>query len=194
MDLIMKAYALHADQVQGATRLTSDKYIVDAIVPSGATLERFQRMLQNLLLTRFRLTFRWEERDFRVYHLAVDEDGPKLKASAVGDAVDEEDDAAPLPASLTHPPSDSRGCPVLASTRRGSAGKTGGTNCATFVGYSMSDLARNLEQYVGAETGTFGQFMHVVDDTGLTGRFDFNLKYNPMYFLVKAPAPIPQSR
>jgi uncharacterized protein (TIGR03435 family) len=50
MYLIMKAYGIHADQVNGADRLTTDRYLVDAIVPPGATMEQFQQMLQNLLV------------------------------------------------------------------------------------------------------------------------------------------------
>jgi uncharacterized protein (TIGR03435 family) len=60
----------------------------------------------------------------------------------------------------------------------------------------MSDLAAKLEEYVGYET-TNTDFAHttpahVIDDTGLKGRFDFNLNYNHMYFLVRSPGfPIP---
>src|ERR1039458_4518387 len=55
MRLIMKAYGIQSDQVNGPDRLISDKYMVDAIVPSGASMEQFRQMLQNLLVKRFRL-------------------------------------------------------------------------------------------------------------------------------------------
>jgi uncharacterized protein (TIGR03435 family) len=182
MDLIMKAYGIHLDQVHGPSRLTSDKYAVDAIVPSGATREQFQQMFQNLLLKRFK-------RDFRTYHLVVAQGGPKLKLSAVGDPGDDEDDPASVLGSHKQPTADSHGCPVLPPTRPGFAASEGGSNCATFVGYSISELVAKLEEYVAAEAGTtFGQSprAHIIDDTGLSGRFDFNLNYSEMYFLTRA--------
>jgi len=196
MLLLMKAYGLHDDQVQGPGRLTSDRYMLDGIVPPGATAEQFQKMLQNLLLKRFRLAFRWEERDFRIYHLVLAEGGSKLKRSAVVERGDAEDDQSALVASLKLPPVDESGCPSLPLTRRGFSGRGGKGNCQTFVGYSMAELAEKLEFYVGAETATADfahlSYAHVIDDTGLRGRFDFHFNYDPMSFLAKTagfPAP-----
>jgi uncharacterized protein (TIGR03435 family) len=189
MYLIMKAYDIYADQVHGADRLISDRYTVEAIVPSGATVEQFQQMLQNLLLKRFRLTFRWEERDFKVYRLTVAAGGPKLRPSAVGDPGEGQGEAAAT-AMFKQAPLDEEGCPMLPLTRRGAAGRSGGSNCATFVGYSMSELADELGDCVGHETNNADLAhvarAHVKDETGLKGRFDFNLNYNKAYFLLRS--------
>ena len=76
-------------------------------------------------------------------------------------------------------------------TRHGAAGKTGGSNCNTFVGYSMSDLAAKLGDYIATETATVDYAhispAHVVDATGLNGRYDFNINYSKMYFFARAP-------
>jgi uncharacterized protein (TIGR03435 family) len=83
MALIMKAFDIHPDQVVGPAWLTEDRYMVDAVVPSGATLEQFRQMLQRLIVERFKLAVQWEERDLKVYRLRVATGGAKLKASAV---------------------------------------------------------------------------------------------------------------
>jgi uncharacterized protein (TIGR03435 family) len=189
MRLIMKAYGIQSDQVNGPDRLISDKYMVDAIVPSGASMEQFRQMLQNLLVKRFRLAFRWEDRDFKVYHLVVTADGPKLRPSAVVEPGDDENDAASPAARLKQPAQDGRGCPVLPLTRRGAAGGTGA--CETYVGYSMSEVAANLAAAIGYETMDGNLHVltpaHVVDDTDLKGRFDFTLYYNRMLWLARVP-------
>ena len=50
-----------------------------AKVPEGTTKEQFQRMLQNLLVERFKLTLHHE---MAIYELTVGEKGPKMRESA----------------------------------------------------------------------------------------------------------------
>lgn len=190
MQLIGRAYGIEADQIRGPERLTSDRYVLDAIVPSGAGAEEFRQMLQRLLVKRFRLAFRWEERDYEVYHLVVGAGGAKLRRSAVVETADSDDNAV-SEADRIKAPLDKSGCPVLPLTRRGVSGRSGGSNCATFVGFSMPELVTELANDVALETTTADLShtapAHIMDDTGLTGRFDFNLNYNKMYFLSRVP-------
>jgi hypothetical protein len=52
----------------------------------------------------------------------------------------------------------------------------------------MSELADTLGDYVAAETTTTNfahtTATHVIDDTGLKGRFDFNLNYEGLAILA----------
>jgi uncharacterized protein (TIGR03435 family) len=175
MSLLTKAYGLHTDQVQGPRWLTEDRFVVDAVVPPGATEEQFRQMLQNLLVERFKLTLRWEERELKVYRLLVAEGGPKLKASAVTQDWNDADDVTSVRAVAAKTTVDSKGCPVLDPTRRAGIGK--GT-CMTYIGWSMAELAeRALSLSIGLETGTT-TWAHVIDETGLKGRYDFTLDYD----------------
>ncbi len=173
MYVIMRAYGLQSDQVRGPERLITDRYTVDAIVPSGATVEQFQQMLQKLLSNRFRLAFQWEEREFKVYRLVIAAGGPKLRSSAVSDPEDGHNDSGSERVLMPQYIDDKNGCPQLPPTRRGAVGQTGGSNCSTFVGYSMSELADRLGQYIAAEAATVDVAhlspAHVVDATGLNG-------------------------
>jgi uncharacterized protein (TIGR03435 family) len=188
MYLLMRAYGIQPDQVRGPDRLTTDKYAVEAIVPSGTTAEQFRQMLQNLLLKRFRPAFQWEARDFKVYRLVVTPGGPKLRPSAVVDPEDGKDEPASQTTTIPRKAEDGNGCPILPLTRRGAEGKVGGSNCSTFVGYSISDLTAKLADYVGTETATTDLAhispAHLIDATNLNGRYDFRFNYNPMYFFA----------
>jgi len=189
MQLIAKAYGIERDQIRGPERLTSDRYALDAVAPSGAGAEEFRQMLQRLLVKRFRMAFQWEERDYKVYHLVIGAGGAKLRRSAVVEPADGEDNPASVTERIREFPLDKSGCPVLPLTRRGVSGRVGGSNCATFVGFSMPELVAELAYGVGLETTTADLShtapAHIIDDTGLMGRFDFNLNYNKMYFLSR---------
>jgi uncharacterized protein (TIGR03435 family) len=188
MSLIMKAYDLHADQVVGPRWLLEDHYAVDAIVPSGATREQFLEMLRNLLVSRFKLAVQWEERDFKVYRLVIGQGGAKLKPSAVSEAGDDQDNPLSVQVMAAKAGVDSRGCPVLPPSRRAAIGRNA---CMTYVGWSIPELAQmTLAMAIGNETGK-RSWAHVIDETGLIGRFDFNLEYDVAYHaMMNSPAPV----
>jgi len=79
--LIVKAFNLQPYQFPGRTSLTDNTYDVMAKIPAGATGEEFSAMLQNLLKDRFGLTWHFEEKKMKGYHLTVAKNGPKLKES-----------------------------------------------------------------------------------------------------------------
>lgn len=192
--LILKAYDFEADQLIGPSWLTEDRYDVDAVVPPGATMVQFRHMLQNLLAERFRLIARWEEKDFRVYRLVVSNGSPKLKPSLVTSADDDDNLAAKRVMAATAAVGKD-GCPIIPPTRRYILG--GGDHCFTLVGYSMAELAFQLGEMVAVETGTsFGpnrSWAHIVDATGLSGRFDFTLKYDLTYHSMMNTPGLPEA-
>jgi uncharacterized protein (TIGR03435 family) len=79
--LIVKAFKLQPYQFPGRTSLTDNTYEILARVPVGATPEDFLAMLQNLLKDRFGLTWHFQEKKMKGYHLVIGKDGPKLKES-----------------------------------------------------------------------------------------------------------------
>jgi bla regulator protein BlaR1 len=95
--LIRAAYGIEDDRILGAPPgLDSEHYDVEAKVGGSAAdelpnlsddqrkIER-QRMLQILLLDRFRLTVHREAKVLPVYALVISEDGPKLQEAKPGD-------------------------------------------------------------------------------------------------------------
>ena len=79
--LIVKAFNLQPYQFPGRTSLTDNTYEIVAKIPAGATAEEFSAMLQNLLKDRFGLTWHFQEKKMKGYHLVVAKDGPMLKES-----------------------------------------------------------------------------------------------------------------
>jgi uncharacterized protein (TIGR03435 family) len=74
------------------------------------------------------------------------------------------------------------GCPVLDASIHAAVGRGA---CMTYVGWSMAELARQtLSLAIGSETG--GGWAHVIDETGLRGRFDFTLNYDFANHLMRS--------
>jgi uncharacterized protein (TIGR03435 family) len=111
-----------------------------------------QHMVQSLLEERFKLKVHWETREGEVYNLVMGKGGPKLGAEG------------------SIPPSDEekkrfgdRPVPTLYQTGCGEHG------CIYIAhGCSMGELVRSLTPQLGAP---------VTDQTTLTGKYDFVLKY-----------------
>jgi uncharacterized protein (TIGR03435 family) len=140
MTLLTKAYAVYADQVFGPGWLISEKYVIDAIVPAGATKEQFERMLQNLSVQRFKLVLQREERDLSAYNLLGADGGPKLRLSPVAKVEVTGDDAQSAPEPHSRLELDSDGCPVARIAGHGAVGSVGTSNCTAFRRYTIPDL------------------------------------------------------
>jgi uncharacterized protein (TIGR03435 family) len=166
--LLWKAYGLvdSQEQISGPGWIDTEKYAIDARVPAGATIEQFQRMLQNLLAERFKLVIHHETKVLPVYDLVVGKNGPKFKESAAA-------------ADATGPPAagvDRDGFPVLPGGRPGllsnyALGPSGQVSHWRAQQQPISAFARML----GLPTNA-GRV--VVDKTGLTGKYDFTLYYD----------------
>lgn len=86
-DLLMAAYGLKRYQISGPAWLGAQRYIIEATIRPGATKEQANRMLQNLLANRFKLTLHRENKELPVHDLVVAKNGPKLKESQDDPAV-----------------------------------------------------------------------------------------------------------
>jgi uncharacterized protein (TIGR03435 family) len=138
-----------------------DKFDIDATVPPGSTREQLLAMLRNLLANRFGLKVHREPRDTEVYDLVVGKGGPRLKENSAA-AIDGE----------SHPPlgaSGADGFPVMPSGYTGLFVKALGHGLRVkCMRYAMGDLAEWLSGRLNRR---------VVDRTGLTGNYDFQLEY-----------------
>jgi uncharacterized protein (TIGR03435 family) len=160
--LLIKAYGVESGQVLGAAvepRVGADFYEVTATMPPDTTKAQFRTMLQNLLAERFHLVLHHETRIFPAYELVVDKGGPKLKESAV-----QPDDGAP--------PTGLRTTVVHAGVRD-----------ISLKGGTTTDLASRLEMTLldGQMIQTQNMSLprpRVVDKTGLTGRYTFELEFS----------------
>ena len=173
--LILKsAYRLQESQLIGAPDwVATERYDIVAKVEGefeppvpGGGLGRQQLMLQSLLEERFKLKPRRETRQLPIYALVLAQEnrkfGPALKPSAID-------------------------CQALAAARRQGGSPAGPPSpppkagerpqCGMHMGFGriaggapMTNLATALSQVVQRS---------VVDSTGLTGNFDFELSFTP---------------
>jgi len=173
-DLMVDAYGVQRSQISGGPNwLDSERFDIVAKVPEGAAKEQVRVMLQNLLAERFKLTLHRESKELPVYALVVGPKGPKLKDSTATDA-------PPAPDSPSRPPGfrglklGPDGCPEMPSTAAGRAGAfmmmTPNGECMISNGQTMDGLAAQL-------SGGFDR--PVIDQTGLKGKYDLRLRYDP---------------
>lgn len=142
--LVMLAYNVKDFQVSSPDWMNenSARFLIEAKLHAGATQEQLNRMLQNLLTDRFRLTLHRESRDLPHYEITVANSGPKLT-----EHVDD-------PKSPPHMTSV-----IIATTA---------THRIAAKGQTIEQLADLLSR------PSFGP---VLDQTGLTKKFDFTLDY-----------------
>jgi len=158
--LIAEAFGVRPDQITGPVWLDKARYDINANIPEGATKEQFKGMLGNLLRDRFKLRFHMEPKDQPVYVLRVAKNGPKFKETARVDS------AEVTPRSGAP---DADGFPVLTSNFKGSVGIPGpGGMFLAGQDVSLTEIAGLLETSARRP---------IVDETGLTGRYDVKIHF-----------------
>jgi uncharacterized protein (TIGR03435 family) len=172
LSLLMKAFDVGGYRIVG---LASSKgrdiklFTITATMPPETTRQQFQLMLQNLLVERFKLQFHHETRSFPGYELVVAPGGPRLREPADPDAP--EPDRGP-----TGEHGDD-GFPVLPKGHGKGVRMSSGGFYAKFQDCTITELIEPylrsfIQQSTGAETNA------IVDKTGLTGKYDFTLKFD----------------
>jgi uncharacterized protein (TIGR03435 family) len=152
--LIVKAFNLQPYQFPGRTSLNDNTYEIAAKIPPGASQEEFSAMLQNLLRSRFGLTWHFQEKSMKGYRLVIGKDGPKLKEST----------GAPLPRTA-----DGNWNGSGESHNHSGAIAFGTSASYRATGRTTADLARVLSDQIG---------LPVDDQTGLSGRYDISLRWS----------------
>jgi uncharacterized protein (TIGR03435 family) len=163
--LIADAFGVRSDQITGLGPVSNERYDIVANIPEGATKEQFNVMLGNLLRDRFHLRFHMDSKVRPVYALRVAKNGPKLKETAAGSGPDD----------ATTPKGgiggfDAQGFLILPPNRKGIVSfPRPGEIFTTAQDVSMAELARSIEAPAA------GVERPVIDETGLTGHYDFKL-------------------
>lgn len=175
LSLIREAYGVRSDQISGPDWLRSEPYTIVAKIPPNTTKDQFNVMLQKLLAERFRLAFHHETKDFPVYVLTVAEGGPKLQPSPP------EREAPAAPSMAAGQKGGENPFPTLPPGLTRASSFRGGTAYFTFR-ETMPEFAEGLGALVNLSNGESvvrggPPPPRVVDETGLTGRFDFNLEF-----------------
>jgi uncharacterized protein (TIGR03435 family) len=94
--ILVTAFAMRADQIEGPSWLDSDCFDISAKLPAGASLDQLPDMLQALLTERFRLAAHKEDRPRSGYALVVDKGGPKFKEDEPSSSFSRSPDGRPL--------------------------------------------------------------------------------------------------
>ena len=156
--LIRQAYGVDDDEILGGPNwIKSKTYDVEAkaggadvVELTKLSLDERRAMLQPLLTDRFKLAIHRETRELPIYALVVAKKGPKLKEAKPGDT---------YPNGLKGP--DGLPHAGIMSWGRGRVAAQG---------VSMASLVRPLSRVLGRT---------VLDKTGLTGKYDFTLEWEP---------------
>lgn len=172
--LITRAYDVQPFQVIGGPDwLTTDRYDVTAKAPEGdVTPAQLNEMLQSLLADRFKLVLRRETRELPVYFLVrAREDGrlgDAMKPAAV--------DCSAARGRPGGPP------PAADAPRAGGPGPAGPAvavgNCRVMIAPGRFTVAgQRLSAFATGIANQLGR--PVIDKTGLTGAYDFELTFMP---------------
>jgi uncharacterized protein (TIGR03435 family) len=154
--------------VGGPSWFATDRFDIVAKAADNAMPADMIEMVKALMTDRFKLKFHLETRELPIYELVVARAdgklGPQLKPSTVDCSAAMR--GAPPPAPATPPPPDARPtCGLRTSTNPGSGA------ILTAGGALLAQLASNLSNAVGRT---------IVDKTGLTGGYDFDLSSSRM--------------
>jgi len=155
IDLICKAYAVEYYQIVGPNWLRVERYYIAATVAPGSTEKQLQVMLRNLLSERFKVRLHRDLKEIESYVLTVAKGGPKLKTH-----LDSPPDDKPQSFGSK---TDSDGYPVI--PREGLAAINGRARMK-FPDTGVDRIANLLSLQLGSP---------VIDHTGLTGKYDFDL-------------------
>lgn len=173
MLLLTIAYDVKNFQINGPAWLDSERFDISAKVPEGATKEQTNVMLQNLIADRFKLALHHESKEMQGFELTVAKTGSKLKESAPEDPNAANQPTAPPAGPLGPPKRDANGFPQLGGrglmvmmdmSPKGPVAKMTGRD------QPLSELLRILGNQLRRP---------LVDKTGLTAKYDFNLEYAP---------------
>jgi uncharacterized protein (TIGR03435 family) len=170
VDLIKTAYSIDADKVVGGPSwLELDRYDVFAEAPASTSVDTARLMLQALLSDRFKLVFHRDSRPLPGFALTVGRGGaPRLKRTSG---------------------SGGTGCKwtpqytdAELAARRQALNQAGDNSfiLQTWLyacrNMTMAAFAEGMRSMVGAQQ--YFDMGAVVDQTGLSGEWDFNFKYS----------------
>jgi uncharacterized protein (TIGR03435 family) len=158
-DYLALAYELPAKQIDGPGWLSQARFDIAAKLPDGSSPDLVPQMMQKLLADRFELKTHRTSKEFSVYALIATAGGPKLKEVA----------------------SDA---PVSNTVNVSGSGSAAGVSIDLGDG-SFATLANNRLEFKKATTASIVDTLTglldrpVIDNTGLTGRYDLMFELTP---------------
>ena len=168
-ELIRAAYRVKLYQISGPDWMTTSRFDVVAKLPEGAKADQVPEMMQTLLEERFHLVLHNSSKEMPVYALVAGKDGSKLKESTPDEATDGAGVAA-------------GGSPTAGAGGRSGMGtspmSTSGPNGSSRMSVTPNGLHVDLKNMtIASMLDWLSRFTDrpVVDQTGLTGRYDLGL-------------------
>jgi len=167
LNLLHMAFDVPEYAISGPSWTYTQLFNLEARVPEGATPQQFKMMLRNLLLDRFKLVSHSEKRQIPGYELLVSTNGAKLARSTGPPA--QEIAARGVRTRLRL---DETGYPELPPGRSEQMMGVRSLIRWRLIDRSMDELADRLTRRLGSP---------VINDTGLTGKYDFVLSWSMQY-------------
>ena len=172
-ELITTAYEQQAFEIFGAPSwATSDRFDIAATMGPSITPDQNRRLLRALLAERFSLVVHEEQREMPVFSMVIARADGTLGARLrrfEGECGD--------PSKLGPPPNATFGMPTQSSGPQWCLAFSGMGRLSA-QGTPLSDLTTILARFPAVRR-------RVLDRTGLTGRFDFDLEWTP--FVTPGP-------
>jgi uncharacterized protein (TIGR03435 family) len=183
-ELIRVVHRVQPNQLVGGPDWLTDRYDITGKIPEGVSPTRRDDMVKALLDDRFKLVTHTETRELPMFALVVARDdkrlGPNLSASkndcTAGARGRSGGPAGPPPGGMPPPP------PEFKPGARPVCGTMQGPGMISAGGVTMTRLAELLSGNVGRT---------VVDRTGLSGSYEFDLTYTPEPGQGLPPGPLP---
>jgi len=149
-----EAYDLKTYEFQGPDWLTETRFDFEARIPPATSKEAFRQMLQNLLVSRFKLEAHRQPKEMQVYEMTVAKNGPKFH-----EATPHEEATVAEPGQIKR---DAEGFPVLGPKM--TMAIVPGHARLRADGQTMGWLADQLSNQLGGP---------VTNATELKGKYDF---------------------
>jgi uncharacterized protein (TIGR03435 family) len=176
--VLWRAYEVEDYQLSGPGWLDNERYDIRAKIAPDVTKDQFRVMLQNLLIERFGMQIHRETREIQAYELVVAKGRLKMKESATASG----ESIAPGPNGTLATQKDKDGFTELPP------GKKGMLRFMLVSGkHRVSARMQPISSIVSMCKGQVGH--PVIDKTGLTGIYDFNLDFAPNAQLASAAEP-----
>jgi len=176
-DLIRMAYDVKDYQISGPEWLNSERFDVTATFPADTPKDQVPLMMQNLLAERFQMAVHREKRELPAYAMVVAKNGPKFKESAEAP----EDKATGPDAGggrgggmVTFSVAGAGSMDKVVSEASKMMGGRGG-----MINLPGGLVAKKTTMTALADMLSRRMDRPVLDETGLTAKYDFNLQYTP---------------
>jgi uncharacterized protein (TIGR03435 family) len=173
--LLRLAYNVKSYQVSGPEWIDTEVYAIAATVPAGASKTQANEMLRELLVERFHLAAHRQTRQVPIYVLLPGKGGPKLHEA--DPAAEEDEEKARAAGGFQRPKINMGpdGFPQIPADARIPGSFTLTLSSGEFLRTKL--FARH--QDMGQLAAMIAEYLKrpVVDQTGLTGRYDFTLAF-----------------